>query len=86
MTQESLHLRRTVEKTNTFRYVFSKFNSKGWADARSSLPIPFDLVTVLTDNDKEIPAWWNKFSWEGLRLKNNDVVVKWKRRRYEHIT
>ncbi len=76
----------TQEKINTFRYLITKFNESGWADAEKSLPIPFDLVTVLTDTHKQMAAWWNKNEWEGVRLKKTDKVMKWRRRIYEHIT
>lgn len=84
MTKKSL--KRTVEKANTFRYILTKFDKNGWADAEKHLPIPFDLVTVLTDTQKKIAAWWNEINWEGFRLKKCDKVLKWKRRIYEHIS
>ena len=77
---------RTEEKVNTFRYLITKFNEAGWADAQRSLPIPFDLVTVWTSTDKKVAAWWNNHKWEGLRLREGDQVLFWKRRRYEHVT
>jgi len=82
---ESSHL-KTAEKSNSLRYLLTKFDKQGWAAAERALPIPFDLVTVLTNTNKKIPAWWNKCIWEGLHLKKEDKVIKWKRRLYEHLT
>lgn len=77
---------QTKEKVNTFRYLITKFNKEGWADASTALPIPFDLVTLLTSRDKKIAGWWTGNHWEGARLKENERVLFWKRRRYEHLT
>ncbi len=86
MTQSKQVHHQTAEKVNSLVYLVTKFDEKGWADAKNSLPIPFDLVTVLTNTDKKVAAWWNQCNWDGLRLKEKDVVIKWKRKRYEHIT
>lgn len=85
----------TVEKSNTFRYVLAKFNKEGWANASKHKPIPFDLVTVLTDENKEKSAWWVEVLhkdkkiktgyWEGIKIKPSDKVIKWKRRLYDWI-
>lgn len=77
---------KTKEKANSFRYLVSKFNKEGWADASKSSPIPFDLVTICTNRNKEISGWWTGHKWEGARLKNKEIVLFWKRRRYEHLT
>jgi len=77
---------RTAEKPNTFRYRFTSFDKDGWADAQFSLPIPFDLVTIMTEKGAFLGAWWTEQKWDGLRLKSTDLVVKWKRRKYDHIT
>lgn len=76
---------QTAEKINTFSYTVTKFDSNGWAKAKDSLPIPYDLVTALTNTDKKINAWWNERNWDGYRLKDKDVIIKWKRKLHEHI-
>lgn len=85
MTTEKNTFLKTAEKANTFRYMVTQFNKDGWAEAKSASPIPFDLVTVEVATGQKVAAWWNKFNWEGLRLKNEDIVVRWKRRMYDHI-
>jgi len=85
MEKKETDFRKTAEKINTFTYKFTKFDKCGWADAKIASPIPFDLVTVETDTSKKIVAWWNKVSWDGFRLKDNDVVVRWRKRNYERF-
>jgi len=83
MKSPSSPMRRTAEKVNSFRYQVTKFDPKGWAESKLSLPIPFDLITLLTSTDKKIVGWWDGRDWAGYRLLPKDEVVKWKRRRYE---
>lgn len=77
--------KQVQEKINSFRYTLSRFNEEGWADANKYLPIPFDLVTVWTDTDKKIAAWWDENIWTGFRLTQKDRVLFWQRRKYEHL-
>ncbi len=86
MRQNKESYKITSEKANTLRYLVTKFDSDGWADAKKSLPIPFELVTVLTDTHKKISAWWTKSYWKGLRLRKKDGVIKWKRKLYERLS
>jgi len=86
MTVKKTQVQKTAEKANRFRYLVTKFNEKGWVEAKAANPIPFDLVTVETDTGKKVAAWWNKSYWKGLHLKKEDTVLRWKRRRYERIT
>lgn len=75
----------TMEKENTFKYLVTLFDKDGWANAITHKPIPFDLVTVQTNTGKKVAAWWDKFKWQGLRLRQIDEILSWKRRIYEHI-
>lgn len=86
MNEEKPPLQKTAEKANTFVYKVTKFDENGWADAQSASPIPLDLVTIETHSGKTMAAWWNYSAWEGRHLKKSDTVLRWKRRRYEHIT
>jgi len=85
MTQANEEVRPIAEKINTFLYKTTVFNKEGWADASKYLPIAFDLVTLKTSTDRKIAGWWNNHEWDGLYLKKEDQVVKWKRIKYEHI-
>lgn len=74
-----------AEKTNTFVYKKTFFDKEGWADATKYRPIPFDIVLLKTERDKELCGWWNKVRWVGLRLTRSDKITKWKRRKYEQV-
>jgi len=76
---------RTAEHINSLTYTVTEFDEDGWAETKKALPIPFDLVLMKTNTDKKIIGWWNQQNWEGIRLRSKDKVVKWKRRRFEHI-
>jgi len=86
MQTEKAPLRRTAEKINKFCYTVTKFDEEGWAQADKASPIPFDLVTVITNKGKICTAWWNQNIWDGLHLKKDEQVIKWKRRKYEYFT
>lgn len=92
---ETESFQHTLEKIRPFSYKVVQFDEEGWADAEKFKPIPFDLVKVITLENKEKNAWWavvkDKLSqtqeeyWDGIRLKPTDKVIKWKRRLYEWI-
>lgn len=73
------------EKVNSFVYKSTIFDKNGWADAKKFRPIPFDLVVLKTSEGSEFSGWWNKFQWEGLRLRQKHKITHWKRRIYEQI-
>lgn len=77
--------KKTSEKKDTFYYRITKFDKEGWANAKKAKPIPFDMVTIETASGKRCPAWWNESLWEGLRLRKNDKILRWKRRVYVHV-
>lgn len=85
MISEEMISIETMEKENTFKYLVTLFDKDGWANAITHKPIPFDLVTVQTNTGKKVAAWWDKFKWQGLRLRQIDEILSWKRRIYEHI-
>lgn len=85
MISEEMTSIETTEKENTFKYLVTLFDKDGWANAITHKPIPFDLVTVQTNTGKKVAAWWDKFKWQGLRLRQVDEILTWKRRIYEHI-
>lgn len=82
----SIDVKKTVEKVNSLVYRFTKFDEDGWADANIASPIPFDLVTVETKTNKKIVAWWNTVVWKGLRLDDKDLVLRWRKRAYERFS
>lgn len=55
-------------------------DESGWVVDPQYFPIPYDLMHVWLDNKrKAISAWHNGKTWEGLRLRPNDKISKWKR-------
>ena len=85
MNTEKNTCQKTAEKANTFRYMVTQFNEDGWAEESKGTPIPYDLVTAELTTGEKVAAWWNETNWEGIRLKNDDTILRWKRRIYEHI-
>jgi len=79
-------IKNTTEKANIFFYRVTKFDKDGWADAKTALPIPFDLVIVETNSGKKIVAWWNETSWKGLRLDDKETILRWRKRAYERLS
>lgn len=52
----------------------------GWVLNLKYMPIPFDMMYVrLKNKPKVISAWWNGQNWEGLRMREGDEVINWKR-------
>lgn len=52
----------------------------GWVIDVRYFPIPYDLMHVWLDNKKKIvSAWHNGKTWKGLRLRDGDIITKWKR-------
>jgi hypothetical protein len=62
-------------------YKYSDITSdKGWVDNVIYLPIPFDLMYLkVKDNPKILSGWWDGTDWNGLRLKKDHEITKWKR-------
>lgn len=72
-------LPKTCEESNTFVYKKSQFDENGWADAAQYKPIPYDILFLKTQSGRIVKGWWAEFFFDGLRLKKDDPVVKWKR-------
>lgn len=58
----------------------------GWVDCRKFLPDDFDLVFMRLKRGKAISGWISGKIWCGLRLKNDDVVIFWKRKEEEKVS
>jgi hypothetical protein len=68
------------KRTKKYSYIHVETDERGWADAKKYLPVPFDLVYV-DDGEKIVTGWWSGTFWDGLRLKKDTKVIKWKRER-----
>lgn len=52
----------------------------GWILDSSYKPIPFDLMFLKIENSpKSKSGWWTGHCWTGLRLKQFERVMFWKR-------
>ena len=67
-------------KRRKVSYKDVRFDKDKWANAKSYLPADYDLVYMRLDSDITIAGWSNGNSWEGLRLRENDHVLYWKRK------
>lgn len=52
----------------------------GWVDAKLYLPEPFDLCWLKIAPEKLDFGWHTGTSWDGLRVKNTDNIISWKRK------
>lgn len=56
-------------------------NREGWVDAFRVKPYAYDIVYLLTGKFEEKNGWWTGLKWDGLRLKENETIIRWKRLR-----
>jgi hypothetical protein len=68
---------KTVNMTK-LKYTSLPGGTFAWQDPQSYKPLPFDLVQIDT-GEKEVRGWWTGNRWMGLRLREKDKVVSWKR-------
>lgn len=61
-------------------------DSKGWIDASIYLPQEFDLVLLRGDDHKIQKGWKSQFSWDGLHMKNPNIIKYWKIFKHESNT
>jgi len=67
------------QKPIQYTYKDIEYDLEGWANGQKFLPEDFDLVHMRLKREKTVPGWISGSSWFGLRLKSDDVVVRWKR-------
>lgn len=55
----------------------------GFVTNLNYLPIKYDMMTVrIKDKNKLASAWWDGTRWNGLRLRDGDEIMAWKRVQY----
>lgn len=59
---------------------------KGWADAFRFLPDDGDFCDIQVEGKGRMPGWIYGTTWDALRFKRGDRVMKWKRRPEEKVT
>mgnify|MGYP003566104828 CR=1 FL=1 len=62
-----------------FSYDDVKKDMDGWVDAKKYLPADYDLVYMRREGKKTISGWTFGTNWEGLRLKDDDNILYWKK-------
>lgn len=70
--------KKEQKRYKKYAYIHVETDKDGWVDAEVYLPISFDLV-YLDDREKIVKGWWNGNKWEGLRVKKDIKVKRWKR-------
>jgi hypothetical protein len=63
----------------TFSYVHVKTDIDGWADASVYLPADYDLVILKVEGKNPYFGWFSGTTWDGLKHKEGDKVISWKR-------
>lgn len=69
---------KKVEVLYTYKDV--KYDIDGWVDCQLFLPDDYDLVYMKVDGKKTMAGWVSGSSWHGLKLKDGDKVLYWKRK------
>lgn len=70
--------RKDPTRTRKATYSDVKFDQYGWTSVNDYMPMAFDLVYMRLNNGKMITGWQHDGIWEGLGLKEEDSVTKWK--------
>lgn len=61
------------------RYQDCEKDFDGWVKAKDFLPIEYDLVSLKLDDGRIIKGWLSLNQFDGLKLKDNDKVIFWKK-------
>lgn len=52
----------------------------GWVDATLYLPSLFDVCDLVICEMKKRTGWWTGSGWYGCHLKDNEKVLKWRKK------
>ena len=56
-----------------------KWDIHGFADATKHQPLEiFELCLLVDDKGRRFQGWWNGYLWEGIRLKKENKILKWR--------
>lgn len=66
-----------------YTYKDFEYDADGWTESAKYLPEDYDLVYMRLAIGKTIPGWHTNRTWYGVRLKQDDVVLLWKRKEEE---
>jgi len=68
-------------KTSILNYHIVNYGKDGFADANVYLPYPCDLLEMKTNTNKIRIGWWTGQEFYGIRLKENEKVIAWKKKK-----
>ncbi len=61
-------------------------DENGWVDCTQYLPMDYYMADMkIEGKDKVVKGWMNVARWEGLRLRDGDVVTHWKPAEFHEI-
>lgn len=66
-----------VDKTANYKTIL--YDSDGWVDAKKYMPADYELCLLKIKDKKTQPGWASGLKWDGLRIKEEDEVLYWKR-------
>lgn len=61
-----------------------EYDPEGWVDCKDYLPKDYDLMYLKISGKPNVSGWSVGNKWEGLKLKNKDQVIFWKKRPDEY--
>lgn len=67
-------------KKRAYKYSDIPTDINKWVYDLEYMPIPYDLMFLrLKENPKVKSGWWDGAIWQGLRLKDDETIIAWKR-------
>lgn len=54
-------------------------DSMGFVDATKYTPPMFELCQLVTDKGRTRMGWWTGFEYYGMKIKDTDKIVAWKK-------
>lgn len=72
---------RKVGVDKTLNYADIPVDEDGWADAKEFMPADYDLCLLKIKDKKTQSGWASGLNWDGLKVKDEDEVLYWKKQR-----
>jgi hypothetical protein len=78
-------LKPITEKRFTCKYSDVPADKDGWVTDLKYFPINCDMMYLrIEGKTRIIGGWWDGRKWTGLRMKEGDKVIAWKRNIYDY--
>lgn len=78
MDTEKLTPRKKRDSLRMVSYAKFPKDAHGYTSAQHK-PGIYDLVTTVDEEGKKRKGWWTGYSWDGFKIKQGTIIVKWKR-------